>query len=797
MIAPNATPGPVVGRDLPHDSAHGHVTGGSVYLDDEPIAPGEVFVVTVGSPVAHGRLTGIDLDAALALPDVVGAYTHRDLAHNRLGPIVTDEPLLAEDELMYVGQPVVVLAVRRESAIRAAKAAVVLHVEPLDPVLTITEACNRGTFIGEPRKIEHGDLAAGFAAADEIIEGTFRCGGQDHFYLESQAARVVPGERTAAGTRTLTVHSSTQHPTEVQRDVAHLLGIGQHEVSCVTTRMGGGFGGKESQATHPAVFAALVALRTGRIARLALSKDDDMHLTGKRHPFENQYRIGVTRDGRITAVEATLISDGGAYADLSPAVLARAMTHLDNAYFLPAAHITGLVARTNLPPNTAFRGFGGPQGAATMECAMEEIAQRLGLDPLDVRRRNLYDPADPARNTTPYGQPVGRHALPELFDRLAESAEYAARRAEITRFNAASRTALRGLSLTGVKFGISFNTTFLNQASALVHLYLDGTVQVSTGATEMGQGVNTKMIQLAADGLGQSPDRILELPTSTERSPNARSTAASSAADLNGGAVLDACRILRERLAPVAVEVLGAAADPATLVFAADRVTDPAQPDRVLLFDELVRAAYLRRVDLGARGFFSTPKLSWDAASGTGRPFRYFTTAAACSEVEIDRFTGDLTVLRTDILMDIGRPINPTIDRGQLVGGFVQGLGWLTTEELRYSDHGVLLSHSPTTYKIPGVGDLPAQFSADWLVDPATDSGVTGSKAVGEPPLLTAISVWTAVKDALRAVSGSEPATLRAPATGEEILSRLTHYADRVTLPAPRRPAASVPVFHR
>jgi xanthine dehydrogenase large subunit len=765
-----------VGKDVPHDSARGHVTGESMYIDDLPPLHGELVVDFVWSPFAHARIRGIELDEARNVAGVAGLYTYRDLAHNVLGPIMKDEPLLAEEICTFRGQPIVVIAAENREAVAAAKRAIRVDLEELRPILTIDEAIAAKSFIGDTRFIRRGDAEAAIAAADHVLEGVFINAGQDHFYLESQAALVVPGEFDQ-----LVVHSSTQHPTEVQEVVAHLLGIDMSRVVVNTKRMGGAFGGKEAQATHPAVMAALVAQRTKRPARIVYDKDLDMHATGKRHPFQNRYRVGYLRSGEITGMAVDLHSDGGAYADLSPAVMARAMTHAENAYFIPNIDIRGTVCRTNMPPNTAFRGFGGPQGVATMENILEEIAATLKKDALDVRRVNCY--GVDTRNVTPYGQLVRNNTLPRLFTELEERTDYRARMESVREFNAASPTHLKGLAMTAVKFGISFNTKFLNQANALVNVYLDGSVQVSTGATEMGQGVNTKIRQIVADELGVPISRVMVMVTSTEKNNNTSASAASSAADLNGSAALDAARRIRARLNEVAgAEIAREAGDieaSAESIQIVDGVVwDERSPDVRLTFEHLVDVAYKLRVSLGERGFYATPRIDWNWMAGRGNPFLYFTMGTACSEVLIDRFTGDLKVLRSDVLMDIGRPINPGVDRGQLVGGFIQGMGWVTTEELRYDDKGVLLAHSPTTYKIPNINDLPESFSMNWI-DHDNTVNLKGSKAVGEPPLLMAISIWCAVKHALGFVSNGEIAKLKLPATGEEILSRLTEYSRR------------------
>jgi len=735
----------IVGRNIPHDSARGHVTGESIYVDDMPPLRGELIVDFFWSPVAHGRIRSLNLDRAREVDGVVALLTYRDLHCNLFGPIIEDEILLAEDKVTFIGQPVVIIAAESRDAIKAAKKAIEIDVEELEPIFTIDQAKQKKEFIGPTRHIRRGDADRAIAEAEHVIEGTWINGGQDHFYLESQAAIAVPGEFDQ-----LVIHSSTQNPSEVQHVVAHVIGVPINQVTVVTKRMGGAFGGKECQATHPAAIAGIVAHTTKRPARVVYSKDDDMCVTGGRHPFQNDYKVGFSSDGVITGLKAELYSDGGAYADLSTAVMARAMTHIDNAYYLPNADITGIVCRTNYPPNTAFRGFGGPQGVATIENILEEIATFLGIDAFDVRRRNLYGTDE--RNTTPYGEIVNNNHLPRIFDELEQRADYRNRVDAVKQFNATSKSELRGIACTAVKFGISFNTKFLNQANALVNIYLDGSVQVSTGATEMGQGVNTKIAQLVADELRVPLERVIVMVTSTEKNNNTSATAASSAADLNGGAAVDACQRLRARLDDVA-----------------SRHGD-------LPWEKLVKAAYHERVPLGERGHYATPRIDWDWTSGSGHPFLYYTMGTSCSEVLIDRFTGEMKVLRSDVLMDIGRPINPGVDRGQLTGAFVQGMGWLTTEDLRYTSAGELLSHSPTTYKIPNINDLPEVFNVDWI-DVENPVNVAGSKAVGEPPLLMAISVWCAVKHALGFVSNGDIAKLKVPASCEEILARLTAYA--------------------
>lgn len=765
----------VIGKDIPHDSARGHVTGQSIFIDDMPFARNELLVDFLGSPVAHGVIESLDIDAARNIPGVVALFTAKDIpGHNTFGPVVKDEQLLVEEEAVFLGQPVVLIAATSQQAIYAAKKAIKLSMRALPPLFSIDDAIAAGSFIGGERVIARGDASAALASAKHTLEGSLTVGGQEHFYLESQAAIAYPGEH-----RTITVHSSTQHPTEVQSLVAEALGVPFNHVTCIAKRMGGAFGGKETQAAQPAMMAAIVAARTGRPARVVYNKDDDMRTTGKRHPFKGFYKVGFDDDGVITALDLKLFSNGGCSTDLSFAVLERSMLHSDNAYFLPNVRITGRVCKTNLPSNTAFRGFGGPQGVVNIENIIEEVALSLGIDALEVRKRNCYGTDD--RNTTPYGQIVRNNMLPRVFELLSSEADYAPRRNDIESFNASSKTHVRGLALTPVKFGISFTKKTLNQANALVNIYTDGTVIVTTGATEMGQGVHTRVRQIVADELGISYDAVIVGTTSTDKNNNTSPTAASSGTDLNGAAAQDACRKLRARLADFASREFahnesGLSVSPEHVSFANGFVFDSRDPSRRMRFADLICRAYLERVNLGDRGFYATPGVDFNRETGKGHPFLYFTNGAACSEVLIDRFTGELRVTRVDLLMDAGQCINPGIDRGQVVGGFVQGMGWVTTEELKYSETGVLLSYSPTTYKIPAISDVPPVFNVKFLDNPDNVVSLYRSKALGEPPLLLGISVWAAVKDALSYVGGvkRQIPRLELPATVEQILMVMT-----------------------
>ena len=771
-------PCPPKSDSLSHDSAVGHVRGAAPYIEDLPLQEGELFVTFVGAPCANGRLLSVSTSSAEQVDGVVAVLTAEDLpGHNVWGPIFVDEPFLVHDEISYLEQPVVVIAAESLEAAELARKLVQLEVSSEPPVLTIDEADSKELYIGVERFIRRGDFEAAFAASKNKLDQTFACKGQEQFYLESQAALAVPGENGE-----LTVHSSTQNPTEIQKVVAEALGLGQHQVVCITKRMGGAFGGKETQAAIPAVMVALVAQKTGRAARVVYSKDDDMHVTGKRHEVQAKVRLGFDDRGRIEAASFEVRSNGGAFADLSTAVLERTMLHLDNAYYFPHVNIEARVCRINLPPNTAFRGFGGPQAMAVTEQALEDVARQLGLDPFDVRRVNLYGEeadsqgAEEKRNVTPYGQVIDADLLPQIMDQLEESSDYRARREQIREFNAGSRTHLRGLSLVPVKFGISFTNKTLNQGNALVNVYTDGTVQVSTGATEMGQGVNVKMAQIVAEEFGISAKNVVVMTTSTEKNNNTSPTAASASTDINGTAAVVACEKIRGRLSKLAAAKLCGPDEPnpGVIRFAGGWVFDDREESRRIAFAELTKQAHVERIDLGARGFYATPGVNFDRETGKGTPFYYFTTGCCVAEVLIDRLLGELKVEQLDVLMDIGQPINFEIERGQVIGGLVQGLGWVTTEELMYSDDGRLLSSSPTTYKIPNVSDIPERFQVDFVDSHVNVKNLRSTKAVGEPPLMLATAVFTAVKDALGYMAPEGEVALSLPATHEEILRVVT-----------------------
>ncbi|MBM3387972.1 MAG: xanthine dehydrogenase molybdopterin binding subunit [Betaproteobacteria bacterium] len=761
-----------VGLPLPHESAHLHVTGQATYVDDLAEVSGTLHVALGWSPVAHGRLLGIDRDRLMAQAGVVAVMTAADIpGANQCGPIVPDDPILAAGTVQYLGQPVfAVVATDRRLALRAAAiAADVIRVEPLPAVLTARQAYELGEAVVPPMLLRRGDAAAAIAAAPHRLSGTQIIGGQEQFYLEGQISYALPQED-----RGLKVHCSTQHPSEMQHLVAHALGLGSNQVQVECRRMGGGFGGKESQSALFACVAALAAQRLGKPVKLRVDRDDDFMITGRRHPFEVDWEVGFDDQGQLLGARALFISNAGCSADLSAPVMTRALCHFDNAYYLPEVDLQGFCARTNTQSNTAFRGFGGPQGALVMEAILDDVARHLGLDPLRVRRANLYSrtPQD-GRNTTPYGQVVEDNILPDLIDELVRSSGYEQRRSDIATFNRASPVVKRGLALTPVKFGISFNLAHLNQAGALVHIYTDGTVLVNHGGTEMGQGLNTKVAQVVAQELGVALHRVRVTATDTHKVANTSATAASTGSDLNGKAAQDAARTLAQRLVQHWAQREGV--DPQRV-----RLTDDGLliAHKRLSFEEAVAGAYVGRVQLWSDGFYATPGLHWDRNTMTGKPFYYFAYGAAVSEVLLDTLTGESRVVGTDILHDVGASLNPALDIGQIEGGFIQGMGWMTMEELWWHPQsGRLMTHAPSTYKIPCANDIPPRWRVELFGRPNGADSIHRSKAVGEPPLLLSFSVLMALRDAVSACApDTRPATqirLAVPATPESVLHAL------------------------
>ncbi len=757
---------------LRHESAVGHVTGRAIYTDEQRPPNGMLSVYPVQAPHAHARILAIDTAAALALPGVHAVLTANDVpGENDTGPIFHDEPLIPPDTVLFYGQAVAWVVADDEALAQAAAKQVSVTYEALSALLSIEQAMAAQAFHLPPARVARGDASAAMARAPLRLSGELQIGGQDHFYLETQASWV---EIDSEGT--VQIAASTQHPTETQIIVARVLGLPAHRVVCRSLRMGGGFGGKETQANPYAAIAALAAYRTGRPVRIKLTRGLDMQMTGKRHPFLGRYEVGFDQQGLLLALKVELIADGGWSCDLSPPVLMRAMVHVDNAYFVPDIEVTGRIARTHLASNTAFRGFGGPQGMLVGEEVLERVARHLGLPAHEVRERNFYRPATDGngdRNQTHYGQPVVDNHLPALWQQLLRDSEFLARRDAVAAFNAGSAQRKRGIAITPVKFGISFNKTEYNQAGALVHIYSDGSVQLNHGGTEMGQGLHTKMLAVASRVLGVDMARIRIMPTSTDKVPNTSATAASSGSDLNGQAVKAACDTLLGRLRPVAAELLGVT--PEQVRFADDAVFDESDSDRRLRFQDVVSAAYSARISLSSTGFYRTPGLSWDPQTGQGHPFYYFSFGAAVSEVEVCGYTGVHTLRRVDLLHDVGDSLAVAIDRGQIEGGFVQGLGWLTCEELRWNDAGKLLTDAPSTYKIPTVGEVPEDVRLTLFrsSEPPTTQVIFSSKAVGEPPFMLAMSVREALREAVAAFGDAREVGLGAPATPEAILTAI------------------------
>lgn len=763
-----------VGISQAHESAVLHVSGSATYTDDIPELAGTLHCALGLAPVAAGRLLGMDLDTVRAMPGVVRVFTAADIpGANDWGSIVHDDPILCDGEIRYLGQPVFAVVARtREQARRAAALArQALRVEAAPPVLTPREAHARGQYVVPPMHLvrsssglDEAGIRARIAAAPHRLQGSLDVGGQEQFYLEGQISYAIPKEGNA-----MHVHCSTQHPSEMQHLVAHALGVHAHAVQVECRRMGGGFGGKESQSALFACMASVAARLLARPVKLRVDRDDDFLITGRRHCFWYEYDVGYDDAGRILGAAVTMVSRAGHSADLSAPVMTRALCHFDNAYWLPEVAMHGFCGKTNTQSNTAFRGFGGPQGAIAIEYILDGIARALGHDPLAVRRANFYGRGE--RNVTPYLQTVRDNVIHELVDQLEERSGYQARRTAVAAFNATSPVLKRGLALTPVKFGISFNVKHFNQAGALVHVYTDGSILVNHGGTEMGQGLNTKVAQVVAHELGVAFERVRVTATDTSKVANTSATAASTGSDLNGKAAQDAARQIRARLAACAAARHGGSSE--DVRFANDQVW---AGGRQLSFDALVGEAYLDRVQLWSDGFYATPGLSWDKDRMQGNPFYYFAYGAACSEVVVDTLTGEWKLLRADVLHDVGRSLNPAVDIGQVEGAFIQGMGWLTMEELVWHPtSGLLLTHAPSTYKIPTANDCPPEFNVQLFEGENAEDSIHRSKAVGEPPLLLPFSVFFAIRDAVAAAGGHRVAPpLQAPATSEAILRAIT-----------------------
>ena len=761
---------PVVGVELPHEAASLHVTGAALYTDDlVDRTPGALHAWPVQSTQAHARITRLDVEPARSAPGVVRVLTAEDVPGVNDAGVKHDEPLFPS-EVMFFGHAICWVLAETLEAARQAAALVEVDYEPLPALIDVKEAIDAESFQGGRPKMERGDVDAGIERASHVFSGEFQFSGQEHFYLETHAALALVDENGQ-----IFVQSSTQHPSETQEIVAHVLGLASHEVTVQCLRMGGGFGGKEMQPHGLAAIAALGSTLTGRPVRLRLNRTLDMTMSGKRHGFHAEWRVGFDDEGRLQALDATLTADGGWSLDLSEPVLARALCHIDNAYWIPDVRVNGRIAQTHKTSQTAFRGFGGPQGMLVIEDILGRCAPMLGIDAETLRRRNFYAEGQP----TPYGQPVQQaDRLRRTWDQVKETGEWTARVAEIEAFNAEHDDVKRGLAITPVKFGISFNLTAFNQAGALVHVYKDGSVLINHGGTEMGQGLHTKMLQVAATSLGVPLQTVRLAPTRTDKVPNTSATAASSGADLNGGAVKNACEQIRERLAQVAAQELGVSA--ADMRFDDGRVFAIGQEDKAVEWAEIVRRAYFQRVQLWAAGFYRTEGLHWDSTVMQGSPFKYFAYGCAATEVEVDGFTGAYRTRRVDIVHDVGDSLSPLVDLGQVEGGFVQGAGWLTLEDLRWDEsdrptRGRLLTQAASTYKLPSFSEMPEVFNVALLEHAHEEGAVYGSKAVGEPPLMLAFSVREALRQACAAFGPAGTSVdLASPATPEAVFWALS-----------------------
>lgn len=759
-----------VGQSAFHESAVAQVQGQAQYVDDVAEVRGTLYAAPILSQVAHGTLHGVDATNALALPGVRGVVLAADIPGDPiLAAFGHDEPIFVSDTVQHIGQVIGLVVADSVMAARRAARLVQCNITPLPAILNVHDARKAESYVLPPVHVNRGDAAAGLARAPHRLQGSLEVGGQEHFYLEGQIAYALPMEQDQWW-----IYSSTQHPGEIQHWVAHALGIGNHAVTVQCRRMGGGFGGKETQAGHLAVWATLAARKFNAPVKLRLDRDDDFMVTGKRHPFAYNWDVGFDSSGLITGLRLEMLANCGFSADLSGPVADRAIFHADNAYFLSDVSISSYRCKLNTQSHTAFRGFGGPQGVIVIETIIGDIARTLGLDALAVRRRNYYD-ADPAagRHTTHYQMQVEDNILLPITQKLEQSARYQQRLEAISAWNAQNDVVQRGIAVTPVKFGISFTATLFNQAGALVHVYTDGTVQVNHGGTEMGQGLHTKVAQIVADELGVPLSQVKVTASDTSKVPNASATAASSGTDLNGRAAQYAARNVRDNLAAfvAGLDQCGAGA----VSFSGGVIRTP-KGERA--FTDVVQAAYANRIQLWSDGFYRTPKIHYDKTTLTGRPFYYFAYGVACTEVAIDTLTGESKVLAIDVLYDAGRSINPAIDIGQVEGGFIQGMGWLTTEQLVWNDKGLLTTHAPSTYKIPATGDIPEHFKVELLEEPNHEDNVGGSKAVGEPPFMLAISVYEALRHAIgshhaKLGQAHTPVQLQAPATAEHVLKAL------------------------
>ena len=761
-------PAGVLGKGLAHESAHLHVTGEAIYTDDIPEVQGTLYAAIVKSPVAHGELIGEGIDRAMLMQayGVVAVYTAKDIpGENNCGPIVHDDPFLADKKVLFLGQPIAVVVAREMLYAREAAHQAKVLVKELPAILTIDDAMTQNSFVMPPKGIKRGDADAAIQHAPHQLEGSTTCGQQEQFYLEGQITYAVPREDGQ-----LTLYVSTQHPDGNQREAASALNLSTKDVEVICRRMGGGFGGKEGNASIFSQSAALAAFKLKKPVKLRVNRDDDMMITGKRHDFRIDYKVGFDDNGKILGLDATLYSRCGYSTDFSGPVNDRAVLHIDNCYYIPNLKVMSHRCKTHMQSATAFRGFGGPQGMFGIETMIEQIANTLGKDPLDVRRVNLYK--DPSQSgsvetmTTQYGQLIEDWIGDKLLDQLEDESGYRARRKSVQAFNQKNKHRKRGLAMVPLKFGISFTATMLNQGGALIHIYQDGSVSVNHGGTEMGQGLNTKMAQVAADGLGINILRVRVTATDTQKVPNASATAASSGADINGSAINNACDQMRERLSTVAARLLNC--NPSDVKFHGDKAH---AGQSSVEWSKLIIQAWLDRVSLSVTGFYMTPEIKYDFMTLQGKAFYYFCYGAAVTEVEINTLTGEWWLMAIDIVHDVGRSINPAVDKGQIEGAYIQGMGWLTMEECIWDKKGRLLTHGPSTYKIPVAGDVPEHFKVSLFDGHNIKATPFNSKAVGEPPLMLALSSYFALRDAVSASADHKVVVhMDAPATPERVL---------------------------
>ena len=759
---------PIIGRSIAHDSAHMHVQGSAAYIDDMNVPEGTLHVAFALSNVAHGKITSIDIKIAEKAQGVHSVLLAKDIKHLNIGPLIHDEPILAKDEVVFYGQAIAaVLADSHENA-RKAAALIEFQITELDSIVTVEQAMAKKSFLDEPLVVNTGDADKAITKAKNKLNGRITIGGQEHYYLEGQVALAIPTEDNE-----MIIHSSTQNPSEVQHLVAHVLGTSHNAIEVVTRRMGGGFGGKETDSSQLACVCALFTQLCSLPVKARLSRRDDILMTGKRHDFVADYDVGYSDDGKIQGIKIDLAARCGYSLDLSKAIVSRALFHADNAYYIPNATFRGFLCKTNTASNTAFRGFGGPQGMLAIENIIEEIASNLGVDALTIRKINFYQKN--TNNVTPYDQVVEDNIINELTSELVEDSNYLTRREKVSKFNKQNKYLKKGLALSPVKFGISFTTPLLNQAGALVNVYKDGSIYINHGGTEMGQGLFIKVAQVVANEFGVEIERVKVSATSTAKVPNTSPTAASSGSDLNGMAAREACLRIKQNMSEFALEHFDLSIG--ELKFQDSCVL---LGKKKITFDDFVSLSYLNRVELFSNGFYKTPKIYFDAFKQKGRPFYYYSYGACVSEVLVDCLTGEYKLLAVDILHDVGASLNPAIDMGQIVGGYIQGMGWLCSEELKWNDSGVLLTTGASTYKIPAIGDTPEHFKVKIKPNISNhENTIHKSKAVGEPPLMLAISTWLAIKNAIYNADNSNKTGLNAPASFEQVFFNLNNNLDQ------------------